>query len=237
VQENLIKTNEEGGDDGVGGGLVVNNQHTEKKPTQPEAAEHFWEEHEHVPWPVFETVVRYLPLSQLIWIPICHLNLRSMKLQVDLDFLLRIYDLVQQCLPEQDREGVTARAIEEAYSVVDQGIDIPSAKLYTRNSNGAADGGGKMSYVERLTVAATSLEIELNLKRRAKKEKAKDEKGETVEKTKEDDENVKKDNNEGDEESEENVHNDNLSALNSMGRNTSSGSSAAALTWVRNVAR
>lgn len=242
------------GSEGVAGvsnasaGSRKGSQQRQQRQQQSEEEESWWEAHDQLPFPIFETVVRYLPLSQLLWIPICRLHLSSLKLQVDLDFLLKIYELIQQALPDES-EGVSGRAIEEAYEVVERKIDVPSAKVSDSGKGGGGKDGqakdSRTSYVEKLTIDATSLEIELNLKHRrseqggaGKKSDAKS--GASGGNTSGVDNNHKyKNKDEGgsdDGDEEDWGNNDNLSTLNSMGRNTNSGVSAALLTWVQNIA-
>ena len=257
-QQELMRSFESGSGSRTGGG--------------ESAEENYWDCHELLPQPVFETVIRYLPLSQLLWVPVFHLNLCALKLQVsgtvgwgklhltnlkskfnsmqvDLDFLLNIYELVLSALPEES-DSASMKAVEDAYSIVGTKLVVPIAN--EAGGGGGSDVSSGISYIEKLTVSQTSLDIELNLKQR-KKEKKKiivdDETGE--EKEEKEDEKVGdgnfirgKNNSSCNKDSDKKKQNDNdedfvdgnLSTLNSMGRSTTSGVSAALLTWIQNIA-
>ena len=50
----------------------------------------YWEEHAEKPVPFFELSCSYIPLANMIWIPLMYVQLTPLKLQVELGYILKV---------------------------------------------------------------------------------------------------------------------------------------------------
>jgi len=130
-----------------------------------EIKDQFWRLHNEQPFPVVEAMIAYLPQPRMTWIPQLKVVVCPMKMQIELDFCLRLADLIIDSLPEAD-ESETDRCTLNTLS----GVEKPLR--YESHSNF----GSELTYVENLSIEATWFELDLDI--RPKDEASGDEDGE-----------------------------------------------------------
>ena len=71
----------------------------------------YWDEHTEQPYPILEATISYLPQPSMLWFPEVAIAISPIKIQIDLEYVLKVVDLVLTALPstgDQQQEDVSA---------------------------------------------------------------------------------------------------------------------------------
>jgi len=111
----------------------------------------FWMRNEEKPIPVLEMVCEYVPQRNMTWVPSLNIFVCPMKLQLDVDYILRISGMVVNSIFKyQDDAGRNLTATSHANSQL---------KYVTRGELNIC-----RTYIEKLYISPLEFDIELNIK-------------------------------------------------------------------------
>ena len=134
--------------------LGVDRRESSKEATIPGSVnknECFWLSHDEKPVPIFEVTFSYVPQSNMIWIPNVDVFISPMKVQVDVDYLLRVAGIVVNSIYKyQDGVAENHTAITRANHEL---------QYITRGQMNMC-----LTYIEKLDIAPVWFEVELNIK-------------------------------------------------------------------------
>lgn len=67
---------------------------------------HYWQQEEEKPIPVFELNCSYIPLTNMVWVPLILVHLLPLKCQIDLSYILQLVNVITSAIPETN-EGAS----------------------------------------------------------------------------------------------------------------------------------
>jgi hypothetical protein len=118
-----------------------------------DGTDQYWKEHDEKPFPVFEASVSYLPQPQMLWIPELSISICPMRMEIELEYMLRIVDLVLNSLPEQ--------TVEQNFQEVALTLREINCRLDISN---IIRGKAAPAYFEKIHVKPTLFELEFDIK-------------------------------------------------------------------------
>jgi len=108
----------------------------------------YWLKNDEKPVPIFESSCSYVPQSNMVWVPRIDVSISPMKLQLDVDYLLRVVGMIIHSVSKHI--GTNNTATSHASNKL---------KYTTRNQMSAL-----LTYVEKLNISPVWFEIEMNIK-------------------------------------------------------------------------
>ncbi|GMH79110.1 hypothetical protein TrST_g1205 [Triparma strigata] len=148
---------------------------------------HYWQQEEEKPVPVFEANCSYIPLTNMVWVPLILVHLLPLKVQIDLSYILQLVNVITSAIPETN-EGASEEDVAIAYDQVEKKMEVVgkrAVKAENRERSASQIDEGmdegeedeevaeSFAYVERLLINETWVELELFL--RSDKEKNEEE--------------------------------------------------------------
>ncbi|GMI02432.1 hypothetical protein TrLO_g24, partial [Triparma laevis f. longispina] len=139
---------------------------------------HYWQQEEEKPIPVFELNCSYIPLTNMVWVPLILVHLLPLKCQIDLSYILQLVNVITSAIPETN-EGASEEDVAIAYDQVEKKMEVVgkrAARLEGRDRSASTidedmeEGEDEeevtenFAYVERLLVNETWIELELFLR-------------------------------------------------------------------------
>jgi len=112
----------------------------------------FWLDHDEKPVPIFEVAFSYVPQSNMIWIPNIDAYISPMKVQIDVDYLLRVAGTLLVSIGKTNNGG-SPENIAAVTSANDK------VKYITRGQMNIC-----LTYIEKLNIAPVWFEVELDIK-------------------------------------------------------------------------
>jgi len=120
-------------------------------PENVDKRECYWMKNEEKPVPVFELAASYVPQVNMIWVPSINIFVCPLKLQIDVEYILRILGVVINAFFKyQDDTTINLSATSNANDQL---------KYTTRGQMNIC-----MTYIENLYIAPVYFDIELNIK-------------------------------------------------------------------------
>ena len=120
-------------------------------PESVDKKELFWMRNEEKPVPVLEIACSYVPQVNMTWVPSLNVFLSPLKLQIDVDYILRILGMVVNSIFKYQDD--VARNLTATSHANDQ------LRYTTRGQLNVC-----MTYIEKLYIAPVYFDMELNIK-------------------------------------------------------------------------
>jgi len=117
----------------------------------------FWLQHDEVPCPVFEFRLSYRPQNNMTWIPNSVIQISPMKVQIELEYVLRIVDLFLDSISANKYDGIIEK------DAIDKLEEVQGKLQYHTLGQKRF-----LTYVENLVIAPFQIQLELDIKPEAR---------------------------------------------------------------------
>jgi len=120
-------------------------------PRSIKTRECYWKLYDEKPVPLFEMKCSYVPQNKMVWVPSLEVQLSPMKLQMDVDYILRVLSLIFDSVSKYRKEDIGGN---QAIMHVNEDLSY-----ITRGSMNIC-----LTYIENFYIHPVEIQLEINIK-------------------------------------------------------------------------